>query len=44
MIYYIESGTVIESGNHKELMEHNKAYVNLFTLQAENYIQGTKKE
>lgn len=44
MIYYIESGTIIESGNHKELMERNKAYANLFTLQAENYIQGTKKE
>ena len=36
-IFVISDGTVKESGNHKELMELNGIYSNMFTLQAENY-------
>lgn len=36
-IFVISDGTVKESGNHKELMELNGLYSNMFTLQAESY-------
>ena len=36
-IFVISDGTVKESGNHKELMELNGIYSNMFTLQAESY-------
>ena len=36
-IFVISEGTVKESGSHKELMELNGIYSNMFTLQAESY-------
>lgn len=36
-IFVISDGTVKESGRHKELMELNGIYSNMFTLQAESY-------
>lgn len=36
-IFVISDGTVKESGSHKELMELNGIYSNMFTLQAESY-------
>ena len=36
-IFVISDGTVKESGSHKELMDLNGIYSNMFTLQAENY-------
>ncbi|MBQ4104275.1 MAG: ABC transporter ATP-binding protein [Clostridia bacterium] len=36
-IFVISDGTVKESGGHKELMELNGIYSNMFTLQAESY-------
>jgi len=36
-IFVISDGTVKECGNHKELMELNGIYSNMFTLQAESY-------
>lgn len=39
-IFLLENGTVIESGSHKELMEKNGKYAEMFTLQAENYVES----
>ncbi len=36
-IYVMENGRIIESGNHKELMELNGTYAYMFNLQAEKY-------
>lgn len=36
-IYVMEKGRIIESGNHKELMEKNGTYAYMFNLQAEKY-------
>ena len=36
-IFVISDGTVKECGNHKELMDLNGIYSNMFTLQAESY-------
>lgn len=36
-IYVMEKGRIIESGNHKELMEMNGTYAYMFNLQAEKY-------
>ncbi|HUC79232.1 MAG TPA: hypothetical protein VMQ58_03240 [Candidatus Saccharimonadales bacterium] len=36
-IIVIENGKIIESGSHKTLMELNKIYASLFTMQAESY-------
>ena len=36
-IFVISDGTVKEHGSHKELMELNGIYSNMFTLQAESY-------
>ncbi len=36
-IFVISDGTVKECGSHKELMELNGIYSNMFTLQAESY-------
>ena len=36
-IFVISDGTVKESGSHKELMDLNGIYSNMFTLQAESY-------
>lgn len=39
-IYMLENGKVIESGTHKELMEQNGKYADMFRKQAENYVEG----
>lgn len=36
-IYMLEQGRVIETGNHKELMELNGKYARMFRMQAEKY-------
>ena len=38
-IYLIENGSVLEHGNHKELMQKNGSYANMFIKQAESYLQ-----
>ena len=37
-IYMLENGEVVESGTHKELMEKNGKYADMFRKQAQNYI------
>jgi len=37
VIYYIESGRLIEAGNHDALMKKNGKYAQMFTVQAESY-------
>ena len=39
-VYMLENGEVIESGTHKELMEQNGKYADMFRKQAENYTEG----
>lgn len=39
-IFYMEDGTVKESGTHKELMELNGSYASMFKRQANNYKGG----
>lgn len=36
-ILVLEQGSILESGTHEELMQNNKLYAHLFTLQAEGY-------
>lgn len=36
-IYYIESGAILETGTHKELMSMGGKYAAMFSAQAENY-------
>ncbi len=36
-IYYMENGSVLESGNHEELMRLNGKYARLYKIQAEQY-------
>lgn len=36
-IFYLENGTVLESGTHDELMKKNGQYAYMFNLQAKNY-------
>ena len=40
-IIVMQNGKVLEKGDHKQLMENQGAYYNLFTLQAEKYIENT---
>ena len=37
-IYMLEKGEIVESGTHKELMELNGKYADMFRKQAQNYI------
>ena len=37
-IYLMEGGTITESGTHHELMEKKGKYLEMFKLQAQNYI------
>ena len=37
-IYMLEKGEIIESGTHKELMELNGKYADMFRKQAQNYV------
>ena len=43
-IFYMEDGTVKESGTHKELMELNGSYASMFKRQAKNYKGGELNE
>jgi len=38
-ICYMENGEIIEKGDHKDLMNLNGKYANMFMIQAKNYIQ-----
>ena len=40
-IIVMQRGEVIEQGSHKELMERKGTYYNLFTLQAEKYLENS---
>lgn len=40
-IIVMQHGEIIEQGSHKELMEKRGAYYNLFTLQAEKYLENS---
>ena len=42
-IVVLEHGQVIEEGTHKELMAQNGRYKELFSVQAEKYLQSTEK-
>ncbi len=42
-IYMLEKGRIIECGSHKDLMEQNGKYAEMFRLQAEKYRQEQKK-
>ena len=37
-IYLLENGCIAEEGSHRELMEKNGKYAEMFRLQAENYV------
>ena len=37
-VFMLEKGTVIERGTHRELMEQNGKYCEMFTKQAQNYL------
>ena len=39
-IYMFDSGRLIETGSHEQLMEQNGRYAYMFNLQAENYRNG----
>lgn len=43
-IYMLENGEVIEVGTHKELMELNGKYADMFKKQAQNYVDIESKE
>ena len=40
-IIVMQNGKILEQGNHKELMQKQGAYYNLFTLQAEKYLENS---
>ncbi len=40
-IIVMQNGRILEQGNHKELMQKQGAYFNLFTLQAEKYLENS---
>ncbi len=42
-IYMLEKGRIIECGSHKDLMEQNGKYAEMFRLQAEKYRQELKR-
>ncbi|MDE6737724.1 MAG: ABC transporter ATP-binding protein/permease [Lachnospiraceae bacterium] len=37
-VFMLENGTVIEQGTHRQLMERNGKYCEMFTKQAQNYL------
>ena len=39
-VYMMEDGEIIEEGSHRELMEKNGKYAEMFRLQAKNYVSG----
>ncbi|MBD5531196.1 MAG: ABC transporter ATP-binding protein [Lachnospiraceae bacterium] len=38
VVFMLENGAVIEQGSHRELMEQNGKYCEMFTKQAQNYL------
>ncbi len=38
-IYLLEKGQIVETGSHRELMEKNGKYAEMFRMQAENYVR-----
>jgi ATP-binding cassette subfamily B protein len=42
-IYVFENGQIIEAGNHNTLMAQKGAYFNMFTKQAEKYLNDEKQ-
>ena len=42
-IYMLENGEIIETGTHRELMELDGKYADMFRKQAENYKEGGKE-
>lgn len=38
-IYLLENGCVIEEGSHRELMEKDGKYAEMFRIQAQNYVE-----
>ncbi len=42
-IAVLEHGKLVEEGTHRELMEQNGRYANLFRIQAERYIDSTEQ-
>ena len=44
MVYLVEDGMIAESGTHKDLMEANGKYAEMFRRQAENYNESIGKE
>jgi ATP-binding cassette subfamily B protein len=38
-IYLLENGSIIEYGSHKELMQNDRTYADMFIKQAESYLQ-----
>ena len=43
-IAVLEGGRLIEEGTHRELMERNGKYANLFRIQAERYLESEQIE
>ncbi len=42
-IIVLEKGCVKETGNHRELMEQNGYYAELYNMQAQHYIETAEK-
>lgn len=38
-IYYMENGQIVESGTHSDLMKLNGKYAEMYTVQAEQYVE-----
>lgn len=38
MVFMLEKGTILEQGNHKDLMELNGSYADMYNKQAKNYL------
>ncbi|HKL79450.1 MAG TPA: ABC transporter ATP-binding protein [Mobilitalea sp.] len=38
MVYMLENGEIIERGTHKELMQYNGSYADMYNKQAKNYL------
>ena len=36
IIYYVENGKIIESGNHQELISRDSKYLDFYTIQTSN--------